>query len=355
MCYHSLYDTFTLRKMMKTAIEKLENRDLVRHNKLVNGKVKLKAKSYDLIRSISTLVDYSDTDFHTYQLKVSDLGIDYKRAKECIRDIMRNPIEIKDDIKKTFECYAWCSYLTYEDGYITFELHKKMKEFMIQLKGNFTKTFEQYIMPMSSIYAKRIYEMLKQNEDYGYRKFNLEELQEILNVPRSMKTYPNFKKKVLLIAIKEINKYTDIYIPVDTENLKDSSWIKLQCGVSRKITHLNFEFTMKDQTQKVPAEITDPQETPQSEQTYQLDMHAFKELSKNIEHLDLEVEFGLTREGNENLMELFYFYLQEQIIVFMNYCKENKKNYTNITTSFKRHIRGAYHNRIDFFADPAFG
>ena len=96
---------------MKKEIEILEKRDLVRHNKLVNGRVKLKAKSYDLIRSISTLVDFNDTDFHTYELKVTELNIDYKRAKECIRDIMRNPIEIKDDVKKSFHCYSWCSSL----------------------------------------------------------------------------------------------------------------------------------------------------------------------------------------------------------------------------------------------------
>jgi plasmid replication initiation protein len=50
-----------------------------------------------------------------------------------------------------------------------------MREFMLQVRGNFTKTFEKYILPMNSMYAKRIYEMLIQNIDYGYRKFNLEE------------------------------------------------------------------------------------------------------------------------------------------------------------------------------------
>ena len=169
---------------MKKELQNIDDRDLVRHNKLVNGKVKLKAKSYDLIRSISTLVNYNDADFWTYELEVTSLGIDYKRAKEYIRDIMRNPIELQDDKNKTFKCYSWCSALEYKNGFITFRLDPKMKEFMLQVKGNFTKTFEKYILPMNSMYAKRIYEMLIQNIDYGYRKFNLEELQELLDVPK---------------------------------------------------------------------------------------------------------------------------------------------------------------------------
>ena len=60
-----------------------------------------------------------------------------------------------------------------------------------------------------------------------------------------MRKYPNFKKFVLVIAINEINEHTDIYIPINTKDLKDESWKKLQCGNLRKITHLNFEFKVK--------------------------------------------------------------------------------------------------------------
>ena len=306
---------------MRTEIQNIEDRYVVRKNKLINGKVKLKAKSYDLIRSISTLVDYNDTDFHTYELEVASLGIDYKRAKEYIRDIMRNPIEIKDDIKKSFHCYSWCSSLHYENGYITFKLDPDMKEFMLQVKGNFTKTFEKYIMPMSSIYAKRIYEMLMQNEDYGYRKFNLEELQEVLNVPVSMKAYPNFKKKVLLIAIKEINKHSDIYIPVDTENLKDESWIKLQCGKTRKIIHLNFQFQKK---QKEKGSAAEPQQTTKEKRE-----DIFKKITQ---HSD-----SIYKEG-ENIDRDAYF--ASRLFDFVDYIEKRDFKCDDLVKSWGKHLEG---------------
>jgi plasmid replication initiation protein len=327
---------------METELQNIEKRDLVRHNRLVNGKVKLKAKSYDLIRSISTLVDYNDTDFWTYELEVSKLGIDYKKAKEYIRDIMRNPIEIKNDEKRTFECYSWCSSLKYKNGFITFKLDPEMKEFMLQIRGNFTKTFEKYILPMQSIYAKRIYEMLIQNIDYGCRKFNLKELQELLDVPKSLRSYSRFKEKALLVAIKEINKHTDIYIPVDTENLTDSSWTRLQCGKTRKIIFLNFEFRKKsDKSFTKTQKIEEPISQKNIDEQWKLTQHWID---------DLMVEFGVAQTANQQLINEFELYLYEQEKVFSQFCIDNNKQYEDMNVSFKRHLKNAEAYKIDFFA-----
>jgi len=299
---------------MKKELENIDNRNFVRTNKLVNGRVKLKAKSYDLIRNISTLVSPTDTDFWTYEVEVAKLGIDYKRAKEYIRDIMRNPIEIKDDVKQTFDCYSWCSSMKYKNGFITFKLDPEMKEFMLQIKGNFTKTFEKYILPMESIYAKRIYEMLYQVKDFGYRKFNLEELQEILDVPKSLIPYFNFKARVLLIAIKEINKHTDIYIPVNTDNLKDVSWIRLQCGKTRKITHLNFEFRLKSDKGLFSE--------PKNKEPYSrfvIDKIYIDKIENELNYQDVEI-----------------FKEQE---IFLDFCKKNKKAYKDMSKSLYIHLK----------------
>jgi len=46
--------------------------------------------------------------------------------------------------------------------------------------------------------------------------------------------------------------------------------------------------------------------------------------------------------------------LEEQIIAFKKYCIENKKNYKDMDVSFKRHIEGAFNNKIDFFSKNGF-
>ncbi len=322
---------------MKNELIKIEERNLVRTNKLINGKVKLKAKSYDLIRAFSSLVEYNDTDFWTYTIKVSDLDIDYKRAKEYIRDIMRNPIEIKDDIKEKFECYAWCSTMKYENGYIEAKLNPDLKEFMLQIRGNYTKTFEKYVLPMESIYAKRIYEMLIQNKDYGYRKFNLEQLQEVLNVPKSMKRYSDFKRFVLLTAIKEINKHSDIYIPVDITNLKDKSWIKLQCGKARKITHLNFEFRKKDDKESTK----EPKQTQATQSIQEPKKVTYELIDKAI---DRDMIFHFTNCDTIEKKQS----LNNKIEEFIKYCVDNQKEYENYENSFSRYLEIAKQNNWNF-------
>jgi plasmid replication initiation protein len=223
----------------------LETNDLVvRHNKLINAVVRLDAKEYDLVRTFMKYVLKKDSEFWTFSVLASELGINKTRCKPMVKSIQRKPLEIEIG-KEGIVSMPFFSTLKYYNGVFEGKFNNDLKDLLLQMDGDFTKTFEKYILPMNSIYAKRIYEMLIENKKIGFRKFKLENLYETLRVPKSMMKYSNFKAFVLVIAIKEINKHSDIYIPVDTQNLKDESWKRLQCGKVRKITHLNFDFRMK--------------------------------------------------------------------------------------------------------------
>lgn len=67
---------------------------------------------------------------------------------------------------------------------------------------------------MNSTYSKRMYLLLKEYDKIGMRTFNVEELQDILKVPKSLKTYSNFNLKVLKRAEADINKFTDLEVKV---------------------------------------------------------------------------------------------------------------------------------------------
>jgi len=219
-----------------------ERRDTVRHNKLINARIKLNAKAYDLTRSFISLVERDDTDFWTYSISVADLGIDYKEAKAVIRNIMRNPVEICDDTKKKFEAYGWFTTMKYSKGVVEARINSDLKDMMVQLNGNHTRILEKYIFPMSSIYAKRLYELLSEYKGIGYRKFILDDLYDKLQVSKTLKIYSNFKNKVLAIAIEQINTHSDLYLDLPIDNMQSHEWIALQCGKTRGITHLNFSI-----------------------------------------------------------------------------------------------------------------
>jgi plasmid replication initiation protein len=320
---------------MKKDLEILTNRDVVRKNNLITGKVKLKAKSYDIIRSFMSLIEFEDNEFKTYSLKAKDLEVDYHLAKEYIDDIMTHPVKIKDDKNKNYKVYAWCSYMEYNNGIISACFDPKMKDFMLQIRGSYTKTFEKYILPMESIYAKRIYELLIQNKGYTrYRKFVLSELQEILNVPKSMQNFANFKKYVLVTAINEINKHTDIYIPVNTKDLKDESWVRLQCGSKRKITHLNFTFLLKEDIKKQQEQMVSNEE----------------DIGKIIERsVDIE---GMLYRFPEEIRGRMFGYYHMRLIEFVEWVRaENfRPRHNDWQTSFERHCDGYRKNlgKLDY-------
>ena len=68
-------------------------------------------------------------------------------------------------------------------------------------------------MNFKSEYSFRVYELLKQYETVGSRVLLIEELKEFLDTDqKSYEKYNRFKEKVLLKALQEINKHSDITV-----------------------------------------------------------------------------------------------------------------------------------------------
>lgn len=86
-------------------------------------------------------------------------------------------------------------------------------------------------MQFKSIHAIRIYELLKQYQNIGKRILSIKEIKDCCEVNDKLKTYPNFKKKLLLISQREINQKSDMYI--EFERIKKS----------RKIVAIKFKIS----------------------------------------------------------------------------------------------------------------
>jgi plasmid replication initiation protein len=59
--------------------------------------------------------------------------------------------------------------------------------------------------------------MLKEYEKLKIRYIKVDELMDILQVPKSYKVYDNFKRKVLQVAEKELAEHTDICFTFEEE------------------------------------------------------------------------------------------------------------------------------------------
>lgn len=124
----------------------------------------------------------------------------------------------------------------YKDWIVDMYLHIKLKPYILDIEKKYTKYYFENISWLNSIYSVRIYELLK---EYAFRKnrsFELKDLRFLLNIGESKyKNYPDFKKRVLLSAQKELKEKTDIYF--EFKEIRES----------RKVVKLEFDiFTNKE-------------------------------------------------------------------------------------------------------------
>jgi len=205
---------------------------------LVNAKYKLNSSEMKFILcAISQLDSKSDEILKDYEIKVSELESKLQaeqnetRLKQFAKKLMSKPLEVPT--ATGWLIANWFSDIEYIRGQAKFKVRfsEKLKPYLFELKERFVSYNLKYILPLTSTYSVRIYQLLKEYEKLKIRYFDVKELQDILQVPKSYKTsYKDFKRNVLEVALREINEHTDISISMQED--KDG----------RKITRLIFRI-----------------------------------------------------------------------------------------------------------------
>ena len=163
----------------------------------------------------------------------------YRDVRKVMRSLQRRIVtEVeqgrKGKIITDMPLITYAKYYTGE-GYADIELNPHITPMLFELHREFTRYKLSNIIRLSSIYAIRLYELLKKQETIGQRTFILEDLRKKLGVPEnSLKQFVHFKSRVLEIAKREIDKRTDIEINYTFKK------------TGRKITHIIFDIKSKN-------------------------------------------------------------------------------------------------------------
>lgn len=99
---------------------------------------------------------------------------------------------------------------------ITVKFHQTIEQYIHGLFQNYTEYTLLSTLPMRSAYSFRLYEILK---SYAYLKkyeVDLDLLKQQLIVGQRYDNFKDFRKKILEVALKEINAYTDLIVNYDT-------------------------------------------------------------------------------------------------------------------------------------------
>lgn len=206
------------------------NKPIVRQaNNLVEASYKISLGESRMIRLLIAAISPQDEDFKTYRINVTDFaeifGISdrdgrlYETISQASKSLMGRTITIKDG--QSWLHMNWISSAEYRkgSGYIELCFDKKLKPYLLQLKGYFTQYRLEEITQLNSVYSIRIYELLKKEEFKAdklgkfKKSFEYEELREKLGIDeKAYKLFTGFRESVIKAAQKEISDNTDITI-----------------------------------------------------------------------------------------------------------------------------------------------
>jgi plasmid replication initiation protein len=217
---------------MKTST--LSKRMVVKQSyELNNARYRLGAVEMDIVLKLITEIKKEHEDLYPYRFKVKDIeqriGKKLNRAtlKKAGKQLMSKPLEIPRN-NNGFLYINWVSHFEYiaSSGVIEVSFDSKLKPYLMQLKSHFVIADLEQLLKLTSEYSKRLYMLFKQREyqtaDY---EIEVEELQAMLQVPKSATRYAEFKKSMITPALKQINERTELKISL--EEIKEGRKVKI--------------------------------------------------------------------------------------------------------------------------------
>ena len=214
-------------KLVKTKRDNKRVTLIKKANELVEARYKFDIWEMRVFSKMITMIETEDADFQDYKIYLKDFIKDYslegdkesyRWLRQGARKLMEKVVTIfnKTEDGKTmkFETPVVAGLETFlhdEEGkFVQVSFHPRMKPYLLELKSRFLVYDVKNILKLPSTYSIRIYELLKQYERIGERKFAVKELKEILGINREYKLYGHFKDRVIDKAQSDLKTFTDI-------------------------------------------------------------------------------------------------------------------------------------------------
>lgn len=230
---------------VKIDIEQQRSYQVVKANEIIQkARYDLNIQELKALAYIFSKIKPNDQQLQEYSFSIKEYcqvcGIDYKNGgnyqyiKGTIKALRDKSFWILDE-KGNEVLIGWLqkARINKGNGKITVRLDDDLQKYVLGLFENYTQYELLSTLPMKSHYSFRIYELLK---SYAFTKkhtFDVDELKKIL-AAENYTNFKDFRKKVIEVAVKEINLYTDIEV----------SWEPITKG--RKVIQIKFNIKQHD-------------------------------------------------------------------------------------------------------------
>lgn len=170
-----------------------------------------------------------DTEFYEYEILARDfanlMNISpshvYEEADKITDELMHGFIKIAPADSKRFKKYNLFSVCEYDEGAVLrFKLNKDMTDFLLAVKGSFSKPLLNDFLQMKSPYSMAIWHLMQRemqsNKPYGGHVIEfdlmLDELRQVTGTQDKLKQLVHFKERILDKALREIKDNCGIII-----------------------------------------------------------------------------------------------------------------------------------------------
>lgn len=207
-------------------------------NEFVEARYKFDIWETRVFAYMLTLIKYTDKEFAEYKINVGDIvkefdlnkgGFVYEEIKKASEKLLTKRVQIErttaEGIAEIVDTYLVVSTArpkeATKDNYIKLRFHSDLKPFLLELKQRYLVYDIRNILSLTSIYSIRLFELLKQYQKIGKRRFLVDELKLALSIePDEYTLYGHFKNRIILKAQKDLLEHTDIYFEFEEETEK---------------------------------------------------------------------------------------------------------------------------------------
>lgn len=201
----------------------MENKIIRKANHLIEASYKLSSVEQKIIAVLAASIKPTDENFKSYSIRIIDFQTstgssshNYEQLEDVILRLKEKNLKIvypDEHGRKTTLNISWISSSKHVEGsgYVELCFDPGLKPFLLHLKERFTNYHLKNVIQLRSQFSIRIYELLKQYEKIGQRLFSVDDLRLTLGVEEGQyRQYSDFKKKIILVAQKELSEKTDI-------------------------------------------------------------------------------------------------------------------------------------------------
>lgn len=171
-------------------------------------------------------------------------GMSQYRTEDAMKDSDKiTSIKFSTSDMKNEKFKFWNAFIgmSYDKGHFSFEWSPRMLPHILEVQESLYVTIDLTIASnFKSSFSWTLYDYLKAHHGYWYKVISKEELMELFGV-QDVKSYQEntglFKKRVLDVAIKEIETYTELEVPYKLEKKgRAITGFRLEWSTGTKIT-----------------------------------------------------------------------------------------------------------------------